>query len=66
MRIKEFLLLDRVERSEGDLEQEVRGLAYDSRKVGPGQVFFAIPGEKSDGHDFIAEAVRRGHRVRLR
>ena len=60
MRIKEFLLLDRVERSEGDLEQEVRGLAYDSRKVGPGQVFFAIPGEKSDGHDFIAEAVRRG------
>ncbi|MGH7794730.1 MAG: UDP-N-acetylmuramoyl-L-alanyl-D-glutamate--2,6-diaminopimelate ligase [Candidatus Binatia bacterium] len=60
MRIKEFVLLDSVERSEGDLEQEVRGLAYDSRKVGPGQVFFAMPGEKADGHDFIAEAVRRG------
>ncbi|HEY5543016.1 MAG TPA: Mur ligase domain-containing protein, partial [Candidatus Binatia bacterium] len=60
MRIKEFVLLDRVERSEGDLEQEVRGLVYDSRKVAPGEVFFAIPGEKSDGHDFIAEAIRRG------
>jgi UDP-N-acetylmuramoyl-L-alanyl-D-glutamate--2,6-diaminopimelate ligase len=60
MRIKEFVLLDKVERSEGDLEQEVRGLAYDSRKVEPGQVFFAMPGEKADGHDFIAEVVRRG------
>ena len=60
MRIKEFVLLDRVRRSEGDLEQEVRGLAYDSRKVEPGVVFFAVPGEKADGHEFIAEAVRRG------
>ena len=60
MRIKEFVLLDEVERSEGNLEQEVRGLAYDSRKVTAGQVFFAVPGAKADGHDFIAEAVRRG------
>ncbi|MGH7853835.1 MAG: UDP-N-acetylmuramoyl-L-alanyl-D-glutamate--2,6-diaminopimelate ligase [Candidatus Binatia bacterium] len=59
MRIKEFLTIDHVERAEGDLEQEVRGLCYDSRKVGSGEIFFATPGEKTDGHNFIAEAVRR-------
>jgi UDP-N-acetylmuramoyl-tripeptide--D-alanyl-D-alanine ligase len=32
----------------------------DSRQVIPGSLFVAIPGEKTDGHDFIAEAFRRG------
>jgi UDP-N-acetylmuramoyl-L-alanyl-D-glutamate--2,6-diaminopimelate ligase len=59
MRIKEFLAIGEVEGAEGNLEQEVNGLAYDSRKVSAGQIFFAVPGEKTDGHDFIAEAVRR-------
>ena len=59
MRIKEFLAIEAVEAAEGDLDQEVKGLAYDSRKVSAGQIFFAVPGEKADGHDFIAEAVRR-------
>ncbi|MGE5219682.1 MAG: UDP-N-acetylmuramoyl-L-alanyl-D-glutamate--2,6-diaminopimelate ligase [Chloroflexota bacterium] len=60
MEIKEFLTIDAVEQADGDLNQKISGLAYDSRKVGAGQIFFAVPGEKSDGHDFIAEAVRRG------
>ena len=60
MRIKEFLTIDPVERAEGDLDQEVKGLCYDSRKLRPGEIFFATPGEKADGHDFIAETVRRG------
>ena len=60
MRIKDFLTIDAVEWTDGDLDQEVKGLSYDSRKVGPGDIFFAVPGEKTDGHDFIAEAVRRG------
>ncbi len=60
MRIKEFLAIDAVEQADGDLDQEVTGLAYDSRKAGAGQIFFAVPGEKVDGHDFIADAVRRG------
>jgi UDP-N-acetylmuramoyl-L-alanyl-D-glutamate--2,6-diaminopimelate ligase len=59
MRIKEFLAIEEVEGTEGNLDQEVNGLAYDSRKVTPGRIFFAVPGEKTDGHDFIAEAVRR-------
>jgi len=34
--------------------------AIDSRLVIPGSLFVAIPGEKADGHDFIAEAFARG------
>lgn len=32
----------------------------DSRQASPGSLFIAIPGEKVDGHDFIAEAFGRG------
>ena len=39
---------------------EVRGLAYDSRRAGPGTVFFAVPGDHVDGHDFVGEAVNAG------
>ena len=38
----------------------VSGLAYDSRGVRPSDLFFAIPGENVDGHDFVGEAARRG------
>ena len=44
----------------GGTDIEIRGLAYDSRQVKPGYLFFAIPGAKFDGHDFINEAVSRG------
>lgn len=33
---------------------------YDSREVTPGAFFVALPGEVSDGHNFVAEAVARG------
>jgi UDP-N-acetylmuramoyl-L-alanyl-D-glutamate--2,6-diaminopimelate ligase len=39
---------------------EVTGLAYDSRTVAPGTLFFAVPGVHVDGHDFAADAVRAG------
>jgi UDP-N-acetylmuramoyl-tripeptide--D-alanyl-D-alanine ligase len=32
----------------------------DSRLAGPGSLFFAKPGEKADGHDFVADALERG------
>ena len=44
----------------GDTRVEVMGLAYDSRKVGPGTLFFCVPGERADGHEFAAGAVRAG------
>jgi len=35
-------------------------LSYDSRKVGPGTLFFCVPGEKVDGHDFAPQVVAAG------
>ena len=60
MHVREFLTLQEVEQTDGDLEQEVTSLTYDSRKAVAGTVFFAVPGEKVDGHDYIGEAVKRG------
>lgn len=44
----------------GDTTIEVTGIAYDSRRVGPGLLFVAIPGFHVDGHDFIDRAVAAG------
>src|SRR3954464_7436565 len=38
----------------------VTDLAYDARAVGPGSLFFCVPGAHVDGHDFAAEAVAAG------
>jgi UDP-N-acetylmuramoyl-L-alanyl-D-glutamate--2,6-diaminopimelate ligase len=43
-----------------DAAVEIADLAYDSRRVGPGALFFCVPGERSDGHDHAAQAVRAG------
>ncbi|HXS33219.1 MAG TPA: UDP-N-acetylmuramoyl-L-alanyl-D-glutamate--2,6-diaminopimelate ligase [Solirubrobacterales bacterium] len=44
----------------GDPAVEVGSLAYDSRKVGAGTLFFCVPGEKMDGHEFGPAAVEAG------
>src|SRR5215204_376153 len=41
-------------------ELRPRDLAYDTRSVAPGALFFCVPGERADGHDFAADAVSRG------
>ena len=44
-----------------DASREVTGaIQFDSRKVAPGDVFLALPGERVDGHDYAAAAVRAG------
>ena len=44
----------------GDEVVDVTGLAYDSRAVGTGTLFFCVRGQNSDGHDFAAGAVEAG------
>jgi UDP-N-acetylmuramoyl-L-alanyl-D-glutamate--2,6-diaminopimelate ligase len=44
----------------GPLQGDVTGIAYDSRKVRPGHVFFALRGTRRDGVHFIEDAVNRG------
>jgi len=41
-------------------DREFRGVATDSRKVGPGQLFVALKGGRTDGHNFVADAFGRG------
>jgi UDP-N-acetylmuramoyl-L-alanyl-D-glutamate--2,6-diaminopimelate ligase len=44
----------------GDPATEISGLAYDSRRVGPGSLFFCVTGFESDGHEYAAGAVDGG------
>jgi UDP-N-acetylmuramoyl-L-alanyl-D-glutamate--2,6-diaminopimelate ligase len=39
---------------------EIRDLAYDTRAVIRGSLFFCVPGTHADGHDFAPEAVAAG------
>src|SRR5436190_6765703 len=44
----------------GGWEVEIAALAYDSRRVEPDTLFFCVPGQRSDGHDFAERAVEAG------
>src|SRR5919204_788004 len=39
---------------------EISDLAYDTRAVQAGALFFCVPGERHDGHAFARDAVERG------
>ncbi|WP_422003064.1 UDP-N-acetylmuramoyl-tripeptide--D-alanyl-D-alanine ligase [Reyranella sp.] len=39
---------------------DATGVTFDSRAVGKGDLFFALAGETTDGHAFVADALRRG------
>jgi UDP-N-acetylmuramoyl-tripeptide--D-alanyl-D-alanine ligase len=41
-------------------EEIAQGYSIDSRTVGPGELFFAVKGERLDGHDFVAGALKKG------
>ena len=45
---------------DGDGDVEITGVVYDSRRVGPGDLFVAVQGLHVDGHDYIADAARQG------
>ncbi len=44
----------------GGAPVEVRDLAYDTRRVTEGALFFCVPGSRVDGHDLAWEAIERG------
>jgi UDP-N-acetylmuramoyl-L-alanyl-D-glutamate--2,6-diaminopimelate ligase len=44
----------------GPLDRVVEGIAYDSRRVQGNFLFVALRGEKSDGHQFIEQAIEKG------
>jgi UDP-N-acetylmuramoyl-L-alanyl-D-glutamate--2,6-diaminopimelate ligase len=60
LKLKDILPELTVQEFTGDRNAEITGVAYDSRQVEDGGLFVAVRGYRSDGHDFLAEAVRRG------
>src|SRR6266480_5949998 len=48
--------------SAGEVDPNATAIGYsiDSRTIRPGELFFAVKGEKMDGHDFVSQALEKG------
>ncbi len=60
MKTNEILKNVKILKSAGDVDAEVSGLAFDSRKCEKNGMFFAVRGTKVDGHDYIDKAIELG------
>src|SRR5881397_823756 len=63
MQLKTLLAAIPVREIIGPVGRAVESIAYDSRRVQRDGLFVALRGEKSDGHDFIGQAVEKGATV---
>src|SRR5271169_4818734 len=60
-RIAEFISpMDQAPAGQYDGRATVQGYSIDSRTVESGDLFFAVKGERLDGHDFVEQALSRG------
>src|ERR1041384_2332261 len=60
MRLLEFASLIRPLRGDGPLSRDVNGVAWDCRRVSPGNLFVAIPGPGRDTQAAVDTAIERG------
>ena len=63
MKIKDILANCNLLEIVGEKDVDVVDISFDSRKVSPGTVFFAVKGTQVDGHDYIDTAVEKGASV---
>ena len=61
--LKDILYKVNIETVNGTTDQLVNAVRFDSRKIVAGDVFVAIKGAVSDGHDFIEKAITLGAKV---
>ena len=59
-KLKDILYGVKLKAISGNRDREINGLTFDSRKVRPGDLFVAIRGLNSDGHDHLEQAVAQG------
>ncbi|MBE6948225.1 MAG: UDP-N-acetylmuramoyl-L-alanyl-D-glutamate--2,6-diaminopimelate ligase [Ruminococcaceae bacterium] len=60
MRLSELLKGIDIIKTTADLNMEISGICYDSRKAKQGNIFVAVVGYESDGHNYINSAVSLG------
>lgn len=60
MRLQKLLAGAEIRGVTGGMDVEIQSIAYDSRKVTPGAIFFALRGAKLEGVRFVEDALRRG------
>ena len=63
MQLKTLLAATPVRQVFGSLDRPVENIAYDSRRVQRNTMFVALRGEKTDGHQFIGQAIEKGASV---
>ena len=63
MKLSQLLQGVEVMRLNADLNMEITGMAFDSRKVKPGDLFMAVSGFATDGNRFIPGAMEKGASV---
>ncbi|WP_443944194.1 UDP-N-acetylmuramoyl-L-alanyl-D-glutamate--2,6-diaminopimelate ligase [Pedobacter sp. AW1-32] len=65
MQLQDLLYGVTIKELVGKTDREISGLNFDSRKIKKGDVFFAIPGTLSDGHQYIPQTIEMGAEVIL-
>ncbi|HMR57841.1 MAG TPA: UDP-N-acetylmuramoyl-L-alanyl-D-glutamate--2,6-diaminopimelate ligase [Cyclobacteriaceae bacterium] len=58
--LKDILYKVHITSTSGNMNVEVKGIAFDSRNVKPGFLFVAVKGTQSDGHTYIEKSVASG------
>ncbi len=58
--LPEALAVRELVRGDASADPTIRGLRYDSRQVAPGDLFVALRGANSDGHDYLDRAIAAG------
>ena len=60
MKLKKLLTNVNIAKAAADLDIEVHGVSFDTRSLRAGELFVAIRGHETDGHEYIASAVNSG------
>ncbi|MCK8823677.1 UDP-N-acetylmuramoyl-tripeptide--D-alanyl-D-alanine ligase [Fuchsiella alkaliacetigena] len=60
IKVKEFIIELNGNLINGNYNDQIQGVSIDSRTVDKEELFFAIPGDNFDGHDFVKEALGAG------
>ncbi|MBM7624376.1 UDP-N-acetylmuramoyl-tripeptide--D-alanyl-D-alanine ligase [Sporohalobacter salinus] len=58
--VKEFISEINGKLINGNLEAKIQQVSIDSRTINSGELFFAIEGERFDGHNFVMDALESG------